>query len=150
MSIKNLKNLINGDDFFRARLPWMANDVRHGDNFFMRQNYATSGDKDRAWSIVNSYNSLLDRGHTNAEIMGAIYGNPESYADWDINPPTKTSNGQPIKASGNGGGNGGGGMLSQLSNMQGQASQVKKGGMLNGLGDMREKIFQSLGKMGKQ
>jgi len=141
MSINNLKNLINGDDFFRARLPWMANDVRNGDNFYMRQNYATSGDKDRAWSIVNSYNSLLDRGHTNAEIMGAIYGNPESYASWDNNPPTKTSTGEPIK---------GGGMLSQLSNMQEQASEIKQGGMLNGLGDMREKIFQSLGKMGKQ
>ena len=118
-SLDDIKALVNGDDFFRGRLPMMANDVRNGDYTYMTQNYATSGDNAR--DIVSAYSSLLDSGHTNAEIMSHIYGGDGSdYSSWDTNPPNKTSHGEyvnpeddpdgvtPNGPNGNQGGNSGG------------------------------------------
>jgi hypothetical protein len=96
-SLDDLKQTIAGDEFFRARLPFMVNDVRNGDFTFLNQNYATSGDRGRVQNIISQYSSLLNSGHTNAEIMSHLYGGDGSdYASWDTDPPDRTSSGEYI------------------------------------------------------
>lgn len=94
-SLDDLKQTINGDEFFRARLPSMVHDVMNGDYWYMTQNYATSGDVGRVRDIISQYSSLLNAGHSNAEIMSHLYGGDGSdYASWDTDPPDRTSHGE--------------------------------------------------------
>lgn len=120
-SLDDLKGLVNGDQFFYSRLPFMVNDIRNGDYHFLNTNWATDPDIGRVRNMISTYSSLLDRGYTNAEIMGHIYGmDGSSWSSWDTNPPDKTSTGEYINPSNdpdgntpsnpnpNGGGNNGG------------------------------------------
>lgn len=96
-SLDDLKGLVNGDQFFYARLPSMVNDVRNGDYFFLNQNWATDPDIGRVRNMISTYSSLLDNGYTNAEIMGHLYDmDGSSWSSWDTNPPDKTSTGEYI------------------------------------------------------
>jgi hypothetical protein len=96
-SLDDLKQTINGDDFFRARLPFMVNDVRNGDYTYLNQNFGTSSDLGRVKDIISQYSSLLNSGHSNAEIMSHLYGGDGSdYASWDTDPPNRTSTGEYI------------------------------------------------------
>ena len=96
-NLDDLKQTIDGDEFFRARLPFMVNDVRNGDYTYLNQNFGTSSDLGRVKDIISQYSSLLNSGHSNAEIMSHLYGGDGSdYASWDTDPPDRTSTGEYI------------------------------------------------------
>ena len=99
----------------------------------------------------NVIESLMNQGYSASQLNAMMAGkrnilneDPDNASGNWFNDNFQRSNGSNKPAGSNSG------MLSQLSNMQEQASEIKQGGMLNSLGDMREKIFQSLGKMSKQ
>ena len=100
-SLEDFAGALNGDNWFRARLPGYARDVMNGDTFQYNMEFGpTSGHSAKGHELTNRYIALLNQGYTNQQIMGAGYGDDgSSYASWDE------------KQTNSGGNNTGGGML---------------------------------------
>ena len=99
-SLDDLRNLVNGDQFFYSRLPSIVHDLRNGDMTYFNREFGTSGNRDQVMEMAQRYSYLLDNGYTNADIMGNIYGmDGSSWSSWDTNPPEKTSHGEYVDPS---------------------------------------------------
>ena len=82
-SLDDFVSALNGDDWFYSRLARYANDIRNGDEYgtmqYNHQFNPSSGATARGHELTNRYIALLNQGYSNAEIMGAGYGNDGSF-----------------------------------------------------------------------